>query len=140
MPYAIRELVLPDYEALYEFWQQTPNIGLSSADSRQAISAFLERNPGMSFVAEYQGRIVGSVLAGHDGRRGYLYHLAVKPEHRGNKVARGMVEKVVSRFEAAGVLKCHLMIFRKNEAGKEVWRRLGWELRQDIDVMSRELQ
>ena len=139
MDYTIRELATSDYDALYAFWQQTPNIGLSSADSRQAISAFLERKPGLSYAAVRKGEIVGSVLAGHDGRRGYLYHLAVMPEHRRNSIARRLVEAALSRIREAGIQKCHLMIFRENEVGKQIWRRLGWELRKDIDIMSRPL-
>ena len=139
MDYIIRELTASDYDALYTFWQQTPNIGLSSADSAQAIASFLERNPGLSFVAVGEGEIVGSLLAGHDGRRGYLYHLAVKPEHRGKRLARKLVRAALSRIKSAGIRKCHLMIYRENEVGREVWRRLGWELRKDIDVMSCEL-
>ncbi len=139
MDYSIRQLETSDYDALYAFWQQTPNIGLSSADSRQAISAFLERNPGLSYAAVRKGEIVGSILAGHDGRRGYLYHLAVMPEHRRNNIARRLVEAALSGIREAGIQKCHLMIFRENEVGKEIWRRLGWELRKDIDLMSRPL-
>ena len=83
----------------------------------------------MSFVAVAGGRIVGAVLGGHDGRRGYLHHLAVDaglapPRHR-PRAGRGRP----GRLKAAGLLKCNLFLYAHNEAGRAFWLKHGWAAR-----------
>lgn len=78
----IREMSIYDYEMMLELWKQTPGIGLSNADSKDNIGLFFERNSGLSFVCEIERKIIGTVLCGHDGRRGYIYHLAVDSAFR----------------------------------------------------------
>lgn len=135
----IRPLRLEHYPAVHTFWQGMENMGLSSADSRGSIARYLERNPGMSFVALEGERIVGTLLAGHDGRRGYLHHAAVDPSFRRRGVGRRLVEAALSALRAAGIEKAHLFIFPANGAGKAFWRSVGWHLRDDIELMSRNL-
>src|SRR5271154_566695 len=81
------------YEKVFALWQQSDGVGLSDADSRGGIAAYLERNPGLSFLAKKNGNVVGAVLCGHDGRRGYLNHLAVQAEYRRSSIGRRLVEK-----------------------------------------------
>src|SRR4030042_5216026 len=83
MKYKVRQMTIRDYDAVISLWRGIPGIGLDNdSDSRLGITRYLKRNPGLSFVAQIQDMIVGTVLSGHDGRRGYLHHLAVGASHR----------------------------------------------------------
>ena len=115
-------------------------IGLSDADSRGSIKAYLERNPGMSFVASENGNIVGAILCGHDGRRGYIHHLAVRAEYRRQGLGHKLVEKSLSVLQAAGIQKCHIFIFNNNTSGIEFWKDIGWTHRSDISVISKTIE
>jgi N-acetylglutamate synthase len=136
----MRVEVLPfqpqDYEQVMALWQATEGITLREADSRDAILAYVARNPGLSFVARDGAVVAGAVLAGTDGRRGYLQHLAVAPSHRGRGVGRALAERVVEALSAAGIAKCHLMVRQENERAKRFWEHLGWTVREDISLMS----
>lgn len=132
-----RELVINDYEALISFWQETPGIGLSSADVPEQLDRFLRRNAGHSFVAEVNREIVGTVLCGHDGRRGYVYHLAVKPEFRREGIATELMGFVLKGLRNAGIQKCHLFVFGQNELAQAFWESMGWSRRGDIIVFSK---
>jgi N-acetylglutamate synthase len=125
-----------DYEQVMALWQATEGLTLREVDSREAILAYLARNPGLSFVARDGDVLVGAVLAGTDGRRGYLQHLAVGPPYRGRGVGRALAERVVEALSGAGIAKCHLMVRAENEVAKAFWQHLGWTLRDDIMVMS----
>jgi N-acetylglutamate synthase len=127
-----------DYDEVYALWQATPGVGLSSADRREAISAYLERNPGLSFVARLEGRLVGAVLCGSDGRRGYLHHLAVHPDFRYQGAGQALVEHCLAGLHAAGIEKCHLFVFAGNTSGREFWEHIDWRLRSDLVVMSKD--
>ena len=136
----MRVEVLPfqphDYEQVMALWQATEGITLREADAREAILAYLARNPGLSFVARDGDVLAGAVLAGTDGRRGYLQHLAVAPPYRGRGVARMLAERVIEALGVAGIAKCHLMVREDNERAKKFWQHLGWTVRDDISVMS----
>ena len=135
----LREMTLADYGEVLALWRGTEGIGLSASDERAAVGAYLARNPGMSFVALAGGRIVGAVLAGHDGRRGCLHHLAVLPSWRHRGIGRALVEASLDRLAAAGMLKCNLFLFDANEAGRAFWEKVGWSARADLVVMQRPL-
>jgi len=94
----------------------------------------LERNPGISFVATDGGQTVGAVLAGHDGRRGFLYHLAVDAAHRRRGIGQALVRKAGRALRDAGIPKCHVMVFRNNPSGAAFWNHLAWRKRDDIDL------
>ena len=112
------EITVNDYDQLYEMWAITENIGLSNADTRNAIAGYLERNPGFSTALQEDGKIIGAVLCGHDGRRGYLYHLVVRPEYRGCGLARKLVDISLGKLSRAGIEKCHIMVIAGNEDGR----------------------
>lgn len=137
---AYQEMTIDDYEQIVKIWSETPGIGLSEADSLPNIRKFLERNGGLSFVCKDNGRIVGTVLAGHDGRRGFIYHLAVIPEYRGKGIARELMGNCLHQLRAAGIGKCHLFVMQGNELGKSFWKKNGWTKREDIVVFSKENQ
>ena len=128
------------YEEVIRLWHQCEGIGLSGADSRENIRSFLNRNPGMSFVAFEAGRIVGTVLAGHDGRRGYLYHLAVHPDRRRQGIGQRLVDRTLQALRQAGIQKCHLFVFKENRPGLDFWKAVGWGPRSDLVVLSKTLE
>jgi putative acetyltransferase len=132
-------MVMADYTTVRNLWESCEGVGLSDADQPDAIRAYLQRNPGMSFVARRGQATVGAVLCGHDGRRGYLNHLAVSPTHRHRGIARRLVAHCLEALQDAGIAKCHLFIFRSNQEGQKFWQRIGWVLRNDLAVASQTL-
>jgi N-acetylglutamate synthase len=136
MPVEIREFTPDDHAAVFELWRATPGVVVRDVDARAPIIAYLARNPGMSFVATADGVVVGAVLCGTDGRRGYLHHLAVHPEHRRQGIGSGLVQRGLRALERAGIDKCHLMVLADNQDAREFWTRLGWQARPDVDLMS----
>ena len=136
----IVEFTIKDYQKVIALWKSCEGIGLSSADSKDSIKAYLKRNAGMSFVARYNNNIIGAVLCGHDGRRGYIHHLAVYADYRNQGIGRSLVEKCISALHSIGIQKCHLFIFSSNENGIRFWEKIGWTCRKDIGVISKEIQ
>ncbi len=114
-------------------------MGLNDADSRENLANFLARNPGLSFVAARGGTIIGTILGGHDGRRGFLYHLAVCAEAQGNGVGRRLVEHSLATLKAAGITKCHLFVMADNSRGLAFWDHIGFKQRADIHICSQDL-
>jgi N-acetylglutamate synthase len=139
MDVTLREFTMADYEQAWALWEKSEGIGLSQADSRENIELFLRRNPGMSWVAVRGGAVVGAVLCGHDGRRGFLHHLAVSPAERRAGLGRRLVETSLGALHAAGMRKCHIFVMSDNEEGRRFWTRIGWELRTTLVVMSHDV-
>lgn len=133
---SISPFVMQDYDEVYALWQRCEGVGLSSADSRQSIAAYLARNPGMSFTARDGETIVGAILCGHDGRRGYIHHLAVQEGYRRQGIGRHLVNHALALLIDEGIQKCHLFIFHENESGIAFWQNAGWTYRHDIRVIS----
>lgn len=126
-----------DYDGVFALWSACDGVGLAEGDSREGIRAFLRRNPGLSFVATSGKRIVGAVLSSHDGRRGFLYHLAVEGDHRRSGVGKALVQRCLDRLEAMGIPKCHIVVFARNRSGRQFWRKVGWEERTELRMMSK---
>ena len=139
MNITIAEFTIEAYEQVYSLWNTCDGIGLSAADSRDNIRAYLDRNPGMSLLAWDENKIVASILCGHDGRRGYIHHLAVHPDYRRQGLGGMLVEKSLVALASAGIQKCHIFIFTDNAPGSEFWKSIGWTPRQDIGVISKNL-
>lgn len=136
-PCAIRKMTLADYESVVAFWQQQDGIGLNDADSRVGIAAYLKRNPGMSLVAHAGGELVGTVLCGHDGRRGYLHHVAVAKSQRGKGLGKTLVARCLETLREAGIHKCNIFVWASNDNGQQFWRAVGYEPRADLMMMQR---
>jgi len=136
----ISQFTIEYYDDVFALWRQCEGIGLSDADSGRGIQTYLDRNPGMSFVALHEGKLVGAILAGHDGRRGYIHHLAIHPDYRGNGFARELVCRSLAVLATSGIRKCHLFIFNDNYDGLEFWKRLGWIHRSDISIVSKNIE
>ena len=133
----VREMTIDDYDAVYQLWQNTPGVGLSSADSREAIAAFLGRNAGCSAVVTRDDQIVGALLCGHDGRRGFLHHLVVAPAYRRLGIARLLVNRSLAKLQNAGIEKCNVLLFKDNDVGFGFYERTGWSERQDLRLLQR---
>ena len=124
-------------QAARHFWLATPGIGLSAADEPQALRAFLQRNPGLSWVAlDAQDQVVGTLLCGHDGRRGLIHHLATAESMRRRGLARALLARGLAGLREAGIDKCHLMVFRSNEPGLAFWRAVAAQERVDLALYS----
>lgn len=125
------------YEQVLALWHTSEGIGLSAADSPAAIARYLDRNPDLSFVAYDGETLVGAVLCGHDGRRGFIHHLAVAPSHRRVGVGRALVERCLSALHTAGIDKCHLFVFASNHHARAFWQATGWFERPELVLISR---
>lgn len=132
----IREMTIDDYDEVYAMWQTTSKRALSGADEREQLDRYLRRNAGMSQVAVADGKIVGTVLAGHDGRRGFIHHMAVLPEYRRRRIGRALAETAIEKIKAEGIDKTHIFCYRDNEAGQSFWSDFGFVKRGDVFVYS----
>jgi len=137
--FAIRALTIADYEAVMRLWKQTEGIGLNESDSRARLTAFLKRNPRLSRVAADGDKIVGAILCGHDGRRGYLHHLAVAGAHRHLGIGRKLVEACLSDLAKLNIIKCNIFLLANNSDGEAFWKHNGWNRRADLQVMQKHL-
>jgi len=134
----VREFAVDDVDRALALWRSCEGIVLREADDRrEPIARYLERNPGLSFVCEVGAELAGAVLCGTDGRRGFLHHLAVLPVHRQRGLGRALALAAVEALAREGIDKCHLMVLPSNTAARAFWRRLGWEDRNDVLLMSR---
>jgi ribosomal protein S18 acetylase RimI-like enzyme len=133
----LRPMIVDDIPEALLLWQDLPGIGLRGADSPPALARYLARNPNCSFVAITQdGELAGVSLAGHDGRRGYLHHVAVKRAYQKQGVARQLVDACLTALRRESIEKVHLWVKVDNLSGKSFWNHLGWGERSDIALMS----
>jgi ribosomal protein S18 acetylase RimI-like enzyme len=135
----IHEMRIEDYPEIYSLWENSDNIGLSKADSLHGIKNFLERNPGMSFTAWKDGKLIGTVLCGHDGRRGYIHHLMVHPDYRRQGLGNSLVSRTMFALTRIGIQKVHLFVFEENQNGIKFWENLGWTKRVELTMMSQQI-
>ena len=135
----IRTMHSEDYAFVMSLWTTTEGVGLSDADTRENIDLFLARNSGLSFVAEVDSKIIGTLLSGHDGRRGFLYHLIVSPAYRRNGIGRRLVENCLAKLREVGIRKCHLFVFTDNMQGMDFWNKVDFTKRQDISICSKDM-
>ena len=135
-----RPMQAADYPAALALWQNTPGMGLDpQMDSESAIADYLRKNPALSIIAADGQELIGTVLAGTDGRRGYLMHLAVRQEYRRRGIGKALVERSLAALAAAGINKAHVFVFQDNALGAAFWRGLGWQGRDDLLMLSLDL-
>ncbi len=134
----ISELKIEDYDEIYKLWKSSKGVGLSSSDSKESINSFLNENSGLSFIAKKGNSIVGAVLCGSDGRRGYIHHLIIEKRSR-RDVGKNLVKKCLDGLKSKNIHKCHIFVFRDNRSGIEFWGKTGWELRNDLILMSSDI-
>jgi len=134
-----REFVMDDYDAAIALWTGVEGVEICEGDSREEVAEYLNRNPGLSRVAEARGKIVGVAMCSHDGRRGWIYHLAVAAEYRGQKVGRRLLDDCMDGLRNAGLKRAIILVAGDNPAGREFWLRNGWEEIDGAIPMTREI-
>ncbi|ACV22679.1 GNAT family N-acetyltransferase [Slackia heliotrinireducens] len=131
----LRVMTADDYDGVYDLWKRTSGFALRSTDdSREYVERFLRRNPTTSVVALDGERIVGTILCGHDGRQGSMYHVAVDSDYREHHIGRKMVDFCLEALKAEKISKVTLVAFESNEGGNRFWQRLGWIPRPDLNT------
>ena len=139
--FGIRPMYASDYDQLHTLWLSTPGMGLNDLDdSREGIAKYLARNPRTSFVATENGfDIVGAIMCGHDGRRGYIYHTCVREDRQGEGIGRALVEAALDALKAEGIHKVALVAFSINEKGNAFWEKMGFTIRDDLVYRNKSL-
>jgi ribosomal protein S18 acetylase RimI-like enzyme len=140
MSIQLREMTINDYDTVYAVWEASEGIGLSDADSKEGIKRFLARNPGLSYLALDGDQVVGAALCGHDGRRGYIHHLAVVKSHRRQGIGRSLVSRCMFALMQIGIAKCHLFVFDENQGAIDFWNKVGWTQRVELMMMSQHIE
>ena len=136
----IRKMLLSDYNNVYSLWRSTPGMGLNTIDdSKAGIEKYLLRNPNTCFVAEKDKEIIGAILSGHDGRRGLIYHLAVKTTEREQGIGNALLEYAIEALKSEGVAKVYIMVFKKNADGNAFWEKRGFTIPDKIIYRAREI-
>jgi len=122
-----RDFRIEDYDAAVELWNRVDGLDVAEGDDRATIERFLERNPKLSRIAADGNKIIGAVLCGHDGRRGYIYHLAINPSYEGRGLGRCLIGECLDGLKRAGLERANILVAKDNLRGLEFWRRCGWE-------------
>ena len=135
----IKSMTLADYGEVLCLWQNAEGVGLGESDTRTAIASYLKRNRGMSFVARDGKKLVGAVLCGHDGRRGYLHHLAVADSHRRKGIGTKLVDRCLAELKRLAIPRCNIFLYAHNTSGERFWKKSGWNKRVDLCVMQKVL-
>lgn len=129
----IRLMEPEDYDEVYDLWLNTSGMGLNTVDdSKEGIVRFLRRNPTSCFVAQIGGKIVGAIICGHDGRRGYIYHTAVSESFRHQGIAGELLKNAMEALDREGIQKAALVVFEKNHNGNAFWEKQGFTVRDDL--------
>lgn len=139
----VRTMTIEDYQGVHDLWMTIKGFAIRSIDdSREGVERFLKRNPATSVVAEENGEIVGSILCGHDGRRGCLYHVCVREDCRMRGIGKSMVVRCMEDLEKEKISKVSLIAFTENDIGNAFWKEIGWTKREDLNyydfVLNRE--
>ena len=134
---SITQFTTEHIPAAIALWGSTDHIGLSSADEPAALTRYLERNPGFSFVALDSGRVIGAALCGHDGRRGFIHHLAVADSHRKSGLGRQLLNRCLIKLQEASIFKCHAFVFQDNPYTELFWEPVGWQRREELLIFSK---
>ena len=130
----IRVMQVDDYDEVKALWMRIKGFGIRSIDdSREGVERFIKRNPTTSVVAIEEGKIVGSILCGHDGRHGCLYHVCVDPEYRKQGIGTAMVVFAMNALKKEKISKVSLIAFTQNDIGNAFWRKIGWTQRLDLN-------
>ena len=124
------------YDHALELWKKSEGIGLSSSDDIDDLERYVQYNQDYSFLALFNGEVIGTILAGHDYRRAYIYHFVVDENYRKQGIGKLLLEKSLTKLKAKGIRKCHIAIYKDNMQAKHIWERVGFKLREDLDMMS----
>ncbi len=137
----IRKMSIDDYEGVYQLWMNTPGMGLNNLDdSKEGIEKYLRRNPDTCFVALKNDIVIGVILCGHDGRRGYIHHTAVSTSERKQGIGNTLLNTAIEALEQEGINKVALVVFSKNEIGNAFWENRGFIVRNDLIYRNKNLK
>jgi ribosomal protein S18 acetylase RimI-like enzyme len=129
----IRLMSIGDYDKVYQLWTNTKGMGMRSLDdSYEGIKRFLERNPTTNYIAQVENEIIGVILCGHDGRRGYIYHTAVSPDYRRSGIGKTLVFTALEALKKEKINKAALVVFSSNDLGNKFWHSIGFQNRDDL--------
>lgn len=132
--FKLRVMQIEDYQNVYNLWMTIDGFGIRSIDdSYEGVARFLKRNPTTSVVAELDGKIVGAILCGHDGRRGCMYHVCVHRYYRKHGIGKAMVVFCMKALQAEEINKVSLIAFKSNSVGNQFWKGAGWTFREDLN-------
>ncbi len=132
--YEIRVMTIADYEEVYALWQSIHGFGIRSIDdSKEGVERFLKRNPSTSVVAVSEGKIIGAILCGHDGRTGCFYHVCVQEEYRKQGIGKSMAVACMRALKNEDINKVMLVAFTSNSIGNQFWKGAGWKYREDLN-------
>ncbi len=136
--YKIRLMTNEDYDQVYGLWSITDGMALRNYDdSAEGIAKFIKKNPTSNFVAEMDGKIVGVIMCGMDGRRAYIYHTVVREDLRQQGIGKALLRAVYHAIEAEGIKKNGLLVMKSNEIGNKFWQMQGWTERVDLNYYSK---
>ena len=134
MIFIIRAMTIEDYQGVHDLWMSIKGFGIRSVDdSREGVEMFLKRNPTTSVVAIEDGKVVGSILCGHDGRRGCLYHVCVHEAYRKHGIGKSMAVACMRALQEEQINKVNIIAFKSNEVGNHFWKEEGWTFREDLN-------
>jgi len=129
----LRKMKIEDYDNVYSLWMSCVGMGLNNLDdSKDGIEKFLKRNPDTCYIAVEKDEIIGVIMVGNDGRRGYIYHTAVHPKYRNQGIGKALVEIALDSLLKLGINKVALVVFERNNAGNEFWEKMGFTVREDL--------
>jgi ribosomal protein S18 acetylase RimI-like enzyme len=136
----IRKMLFSDYNSVYNLWLNTPGMGLNTVDdSEEGIKRYLLRNPETCFIAEKDGEIIGVILSGHDGRRGLIYHMAVKISEREKGIGIMLIDCAIEALKNEGITKVYIVVFKNNEKGNAFWEKRGFKIPDESLYRAKEI-
>ncbi len=131
-----REITIADYDGLIELFTRTPGVTVRDTDSKLATEKYLQRNPGLNFIVVKGDIIIGCVMSGHDGRRGYLQHLIVDEQYRNQGIGEHLFKQCINALQKIGIEKTHIFVFKDNNIANSFWPKHGWQIRDDLNMYS----
>lgn len=131
----IEKFTIDEYEEIVEFWKKA-GINVGSSDTREEIERMLQRNPDLFLIGKLDDKIISVVMGGFDGRRGYVHHLAVDPHYQKQSYGKMIMDELIKRFRKKRAHKVHLFIEKYNREVVSFYQNLGWEIRDDLIMMS----
>lgn len=136
----LSRLAPSDFENAVSFWRHAQGMGTSGIETAEVLSSFLKRNPSLSFKITDRDEIVGTILCGHDGRRGYLHHLAIAEGHSNQNIGRALIDRSLEGLNRLGIRRCHIFISASNKGGQEFWKSIDWNELGDLTVFSHDIE
>ena len=129
----IVKMKIKNYKDVYSLWISTPGMGLNTVDdSKKGISKYIKKNPNTCFIAKEDNKVIGVILSGHDGRRGFIHHTAVDCAYRNKGIGTSLVNKAIEALENEGIHKVGFVVFKNNEIGNKFWENYGFKIREDL--------